>query len=145
MRPDKRVRVYLRALFLVTTFFSSPRFATAATETLLTTQTPQLFNVSDGSSANYELGAKFTSAIAGHITAIRFWKASRETGTHVGHVWSASGQLLASQTKRLRDGSSNRGDAPSGECEHGLRRNGKYREYLLCCDRHRFCHQGPKP
>jgi Domain of unknown function (DUF4082)/Abnormal spindle-like microcephaly-assoc'd, ASPM-SPD-2-Hydin len=52
--------------------------------------------VSDGSSANYELGAKFTSAIAGHITAIRFWKASRETGTHVGHVWSASGQLLAS-------------------------------------------------
>ena len=96
MRPDKRVRVYLRALFLVTTFFSSARFATAATETLLTTQTPQLFNVSDGSSANYELGAKFTSAIAGHITAIRFWKASRETGTHVGHVWSASGQLLAS-------------------------------------------------
>jgi hypothetical protein len=96
MRPDKRVRVYLRALLMVAIFFSSTRFATAATETLLTTQTPQLLNATDGSSANYELGAKFTSGVAGHITAIRFWKASRETGTHVGHVWSASGQLLAS-------------------------------------------------
>ncbi|MCU1240243.1 MAG: Fibronectin type domain protein [Candidatus Acidoferrum typicum] len=96
MRPDQRVRVYLRALFLVTIFFSSARSATASTETLLTTQTPQFVNASDGSSTNYELGAKFTSAVAGHITAIRFWKASRETGTHVGHVWNASGQLLVS-------------------------------------------------
>lgn len=83
-------------MFLVAICFWSARLATAATETLLTTQTPQLLNATDGSSANYELGAKFTSAVAGHITAIRFWKASKETGTHVGHVWNASGQLLTS-------------------------------------------------
>jgi hypothetical protein len=83
-------------LFLVTIFCSTARFATAATETLITTQTPQQLNASDGSTANYELGVKFTTAVAGNISAIRFWKASKETGTHVGHIWSASGQLLAS-------------------------------------------------
>ena len=96
MRPDRKVRVCVCALFLATIFFSSPNFAAAATETLLTSQTPQLLNLSEGSSANYELGVKFTSAVAGHLNAIRFWKASKETGTHVGHIWSASGQLLAS-------------------------------------------------
>jgi len=33
---------------------------------------------------------------AGHITAIRFWKDSSETGTHTGRIWSAGGTLLAS-------------------------------------------------
>ncbi|HEY4817747.1 MAG TPA: choice-of-anchor D domain-containing protein [Candidatus Acidoferrum sp.] len=98
MRSGQRVRVYLRALLLVTFFLLSARFTAAATETLLTTQTPQILNASDGPSANYELGVKFTSTALGHINAIRFWKASRETGTHVGHVWNASGQLLASVT-----------------------------------------------
>ncbi len=39
---------------------------------------------------------KFRSAEDGYITALRFYKQSNNTGTHVGHLWSADGQLLAS-------------------------------------------------
>jgi hypothetical protein len=74
----------------------SAHHAAAVTETLFATQVPQLLNVSDGSTKNRELGIRFTSGVGGQIIAIRFWKASRETGSHVGHLWSASGQLLAS-------------------------------------------------
>ncbi|WZO95877.1 DUF4082 domain-containing protein [Isosphaeraceae bacterium EP7] len=45
-----------------------------------------------------ELGVKFSSNMAGTITGIRFYKAGTNTGTHVGHLWSGSGQLLASAT-----------------------------------------------
>jgi hypothetical protein len=41
---------------------------------------------------------KFQSAAPGQITAIRYWKASSESGTHVGHLWSATGILLATAT-----------------------------------------------
>jgi len=98
MRSKKTVRVCLRALLLATILSAGGRAIQAATETLLTTQTPQLTNVSDGSTTNYELGAKFTSGVAGHFNAIRFWKSSKETGTHVGHIWNAAGQLLTSVT-----------------------------------------------
>jgi probable HAF family extracellular repeat protein len=45
-----------------------------------------------------ELGVKFQSAVAGSITAIRFYKGLQNTGTHVGHLWDASGTLLATAT-----------------------------------------------
>jgi hypothetical protein len=45
---------------------------------------------------NYELGTAFTSVTAGQIAAVRFWKASSETGTHTGRIWSSTGQLLTS-------------------------------------------------
>ena len=32
------------------------------------------------------------------MTAIRFWKSPSENGPHTGHMWSATGQLLASVT-----------------------------------------------
>src|SRR5439155_1562250 len=70
-------------------------FAAASGEKIFTTQTPVVTNGSDGPGVNYELGTVFTSGVAGQITAIRFWKASNESGTHTGHLWSASGQLLA--------------------------------------------------
>ena len=41
---------------------------------------------------------KFTSDVFGTITAIRFYKASANTGTHIGSLWTATGQLLASVT-----------------------------------------------
>jgi chitodextrinase len=63
---------------------------------LFTTQTPASLHNSDGAGVNYELGMRFTSTTAGHITAIRFWKDSSETGTHTGRIWSAGGTLLAS-------------------------------------------------
>jgi hypothetical protein len=45
-----------------------------------------------------EVGVKFTSATAGLITGIRFYKGSANTGAHVGNLWSASGTLLATAT-----------------------------------------------
>jgi Domain of unknown function (DUF4082) len=41
---------------------------------------------------------KFTSDVAGTITGIRFYKASANTGTHVGALWSSTGKLLAQGT-----------------------------------------------
>jgi hypothetical protein len=41
---------------------------------------------------------KFTSDVSGHVTAIRFYKGPSNTGTHVGHLWSSSGTLLATVT-----------------------------------------------
>ena len=36
--------------------------------------------------------------MAGYVTGIRFYKGAGNTGTHVGHLWSATGQLLATAT-----------------------------------------------
>jgi hypothetical protein len=45
-----------------------------------------------------ELGIKFRSDVAGQINGIRFYKATTNTGTHVGSVWTSSGTLLAQAT-----------------------------------------------
>ena len=45
-----------------------------------------------------ELGMKFQADAAGSITALRFYKYAQNTGTHVGHLWTSNGQLLASVT-----------------------------------------------
>ncbi|MFF2296566.1 N,N-dimethylformamidase beta subunit family domain-containing protein, partial [Arthrobacter sp. NPDC058127] len=45
-----------------------------------------------------EVGAKFYSEVNGTIKGVRFYKATKNTGTHIGNIWSASGQLLASAT-----------------------------------------------
>ena len=58
--------------------------------------TPQTASVSDATSL--ELGVRFQSDVAGFITGIRFYKGSGNTGTHVGHLWTASGTQLAGAT-----------------------------------------------
>lgn len=63
-------------------------------QTILTTQTPSLPDATDGT--NYELGMKFQSRRPGQITAIDYWKAPSESGAHTGHIWDATGVLLAS-------------------------------------------------
>ena len=45
-----------------------------------------------------ELGVKFRSDQAGFITGLRFYKTSGNTGTHVGHLWTADGTQLAEAT-----------------------------------------------
>ena len=45
-----------------------------------------------------ELGMRFTPDVSGTVTGIRFYKASTNTGTHVGNLWTASGSNLASVT-----------------------------------------------
>ncbi len=44
------------------------------------------------------LGLQFTSDVAGSVTGVRFYKGRGNTGTHTGHLWSASGSMLASAT-----------------------------------------------
>ena len=58
--------------------------------------TPQTIDSGDGSSV--EVGVKFRSGVYGAVTGVRFYKASTNTGTHVGSLWTASGQLLAQAT-----------------------------------------------
>jgi len=54
--------------------------------------------VDDGPDSAVELGVKFRSDIAGSITGIRFYKATANTGTHVGNLWSTAGTKLATAT-----------------------------------------------
>jgi YD repeat-containing protein len=58
--------------------------------------TPARIETTDTQAA--ELGIRFKADVAGTITGIRFYKGSGNTGTHVGHLWSASGTLLATAT-----------------------------------------------
>lgn len=53
-------------------------------------QEPSNANATDNGT-KYELGMKFQSAKAGRITAIRYWKAASEIGTHVGKIWALTG------------------------------------------------------
>src|SRR6478752_4479944 len=52
----------------------------------------------DSDTSPNELGVKFRSDVAGQVTALRFYKGSGNSGTHVGHLWSATGTLLATVT-----------------------------------------------
>jgi hypothetical protein len=45
-----------------------------------------------------EVGVKFKSNVDGYITGIRFYKGSNNTGTHIGNLWTSSGQQLATAT-----------------------------------------------
>jgi hypothetical protein len=58
--------------------------------------TPQVAAATD--STAYELGVKFRSDTNGYVTGLRFYKGTGNTGTHVGHLWTAGGQLLATAT-----------------------------------------------
>jgi hypothetical protein len=45
-----------------------------------------------------ELGVRFRADVNGFITGMRFYKASTNTGTHIGNLWSNTGTLLATAT-----------------------------------------------
>jgi Domain of unknown function (DUF4082)/Fibronectin type III domain/Bacterial Ig domain len=51
-----------------------------------------------GDPASIEVGVKFTTDTFGTASGVRFYKASANTGTHVGSLWTSTGQLLASAT-----------------------------------------------
>src|SRR4029453_1532729 len=52
----------------------------------------------DPDSSGTEVGIRFRADVAGQVTAIRFYKSSTNTGTHVGHLWSNTGTQLAAVT-----------------------------------------------
>ena len=53
----------------------------------------------------YELGAKLQVSQPSSLFAVRFYKASKETGSHTARIWTATGTLLASVTFTAETGS----------------------------------------
>jgi hypothetical protein len=60
------------------------------------TGTPTNPSVNDPNAV--EVGVKFRVDLDGFISGIRFYKGTTNTGTHVGSLWSSSGQPLGSAT-----------------------------------------------
>ena len=61
------------------------------------TSTPATASSTDARAV--ELGVKFRSDLSGYVTAIRFYRGSRNTGTHVVSLWTRGGVLLGRGTE----------------------------------------------
>ena len=55
-------------------------------------------NLGDPDTASVELGVRFSATTSGNIVGIRYYKGAQDIGTHTAHLWSSSGELLASAT-----------------------------------------------
>ena len=58
--------------------------------------TPAQTNLNDGSPL--EVGVKFTSSVAGQITALKFYRSASDTGSDLLDLWTSTGTKLASAT-----------------------------------------------
>jgi Domain of unknown function (DUF4082) len=68
-----------------------------ATVSLFTaSNTPALTALNDG--RQLEVGVKFTSSVAGQITALKFYRSASDTGSDLLDLWTATGTKLASAT-----------------------------------------------
>lgn len=72
---------------------SGPPPASNAYSVFSSTAVPVTANMNAG--APLELGMKFIADRDGHVGGVRFYKGSNNVGTHVGSLWSSTGQLLA--------------------------------------------------
>ncbi len=54
--------------------------------------------LSDPDTSPVELGMKFQANTAGLVSGIKFYKGTGDSGTHQGHLWTASGTLLGTVT-----------------------------------------------
>jgi len=52
----------------------------------------------DNDPSSVELGVKFVASARGEITGLRYYKSAQDVGSHVGSLWSSTGQLLATAT-----------------------------------------------
>ncbi|WP_395805584.1 DUF4082 domain-containing protein [Archangium minus] len=101
-RPPRAVQHLLRCVttalaLALLAFTPGSAHAQTAFSLFAPNSTPAVPSVTNDSTA-VEVGVKFKSDVAGDIVGIRFYKGAGNTGTHVGHLWSATGQLLASAT-----------------------------------------------
>jgi hypothetical protein len=55
-------------------------------------------NATANDPSSIEVGVKFKSDMDGQVTGIRFYKATGNTGTHIGSIWTSGGQRLAQAT-----------------------------------------------
>ena len=60
------------------------------------TAVPTTTNTSDQHAV--EVGMRFESAVNGYVTGVSFYKGTKNTGTHIGNLWSNTGTLLATGT-----------------------------------------------
>ena len=64
--------------------------------TIFGSETPRIAAADDTSAV--ELGVRFVPLNDGFVTGVRFYKGAGNTGTHVGSLWSPSGERLAQAT-----------------------------------------------
>ncbi|MFC7533549.1 DUF4082 domain-containing protein [Actinoplanes sp. GCM10030250] len=96
-----RFRPFLLCLTLVATLLAvvAPTAASAATcpcsifDASAVPGTP-----ADSDNSAVEVGVKFRSDTAGQVTAVRFYKGTGNSGTHVGHLWNSAGTNLGTVT-----------------------------------------------
>jgi hypothetical protein len=68
----------------------------AAAQTIFGSDAPA--HPSDPDTANVELGTRFTAAVNGSVSEVRFFKGTGNTGTHIGRLYGPSGAVLGSVT-----------------------------------------------
>ena len=73
--------------------FTTPTPATCPCTLFSAASTPM--NASSADTTAFELGIRFTSDQSGYVSGVRFFKGSGNTGTHMGSLWTASGQQIA--------------------------------------------------
>ena len=66
--------------------------------TVFGSSTPAAGAVDSGDSTAVNVGMAFSVDHPGYITGVRFYKASTNTGTHIGDLWSSAGTELAQAT-----------------------------------------------
>src|SRR3954469_17653258 len=84
----------LLILVLILGILTQPVQAQTTASFWTTPTIPANANASDTSPV--ELGVKFVSSVNGTISAIRFYKGSKNTGTHTVSLWTSLGVRLAS-------------------------------------------------
>ena len=67
-----------------------------STSLFTASNTPTLTGQNDGRAL--EVGMKFTSSVAGQITALKFYRSPSDTGPNVVDLWTSTGTKLASAT-----------------------------------------------
>jgi hypothetical protein len=75
---------------------STASTAVTPVDTIFDFGTPATVDAGDTSAVT--LGTAFTADRNGSVTGVRFYKASTNTGTHIGSVWTGTGTLLGTVT-----------------------------------------------
>jgi Domain of unknown function (DUF4082)/Bacterial Ig-like domain len=93
------IPVLVACLALVAGALVAPAAAAAATcPCTIWPSTAVPATPADSDTAAVEVGVKFRSDTDGFVGGVRFYKGSVNTGTHVGHLWSATGTNLGTVT-----------------------------------------------
>jgi hypothetical protein len=89
--------IFPKSSYNSTNYWVDVVFVSSSNKTLFNaSDTPAIVTANDANPV--ELGVKFQSTTTTQATGIRFYKGPQNIGTHTAHLWSASGQLLATAT-----------------------------------------------